>query len=87
MTPLAGLNRATVPHQEAHAQPDAHTSSRKIGQTATPVPDDSAAIAARSRRRGSAMGAYRTRTNPAADRWRHVLSEGEPWDCLTISPS
>ena len=76
MTPLAGLNRATVPHQEAHAQPDAHMRSRQFRPDRSPVPDDSAAIAARSRRRGSAMGAYRTRTDPAADRRRHVLSEG-----------
>ena len=87
MTPLAGLNRATVPHQEAHAQPDAHTSSREIRPDRSPVPDDSAAFAA-LRRRGSAMGAYGTRTYPAADCRRHVLSEGEPWDhSLTILPS
>ena len=51
------------------------------------VPDDSAAIAALSKRRGSAMDAYRRRTGPAADRRCHSLHLGEPWDFLTILSS
>jgi len=87
MTPLSGLNQShrtasggARAARRAHAEPE-------IRPDRSPVPDDSAAFAARSRRRGSAMGAYRTRTDLAAGHRRHVLSEGEPWDCLTISPS
>jgi hypothetical protein len=38
MTPLAGLNRATVSHQEAHAQPDAPRRADRFGQTAVQSP-------------------------------------------------
>jgi hypothetical protein len=84
MTPLAGLNRVTVSHQEAHAQPDAPRRADRFGQTAVQsrrLSGDRRSVG------GSAMGAYRRRTGPAAGRRRHALHLGEPWDFLTTSPS
>jgi hypothetical protein len=62
MTPLAGLNES-----QSTASAGAHAArrvrrSRLVRPDRIPALDDSAAFADPSRRRGSAMGAYQTRT-------------------------
>ena len=86
MTPLAGLN-----HSHSTASGGARAARRATwagGSSRTAVKSPmKGAYAALSRRRGSAMGAYRTRTDPAADRQRRTVHRGEPWNSLTTSPT